>query len=251
MSDTIEPMTGAQRSISTHSQKHVSGATGETIGAFLTGGDQQRLAVDLVGQAKAAGADLVGPDGLMAQLTKRVLEVALEAEMVEHLGYEAHDPEGRNGRNLRIRKRSKTVLTGVGAVEIDVPRGREGSFEPVIVKKRQRRLDSIDQIVLPLTAKGLTTGEISAHFAEIYGASVGKDQVSRITDAVIAEMTDWQNRPLDRGRSLTVVANHGIKPVAGQCVMTSLGVRSSRTRRGRLLSCRPTRVSSLALAHFM
>ena len=134
----------------------------------------------------------------MAQQTKRVLEVALEAEMVEHLGYEAHDPEGRNGRNSRNGKRSKTVLTGVGAVEIDVPRDRDGSFEPVIVKKRQRRLDSIDQIVLSLTAKGLTTGEISAHFAEIYGASVGKDQVSRFTDAVVAEMTEWQNRPLDR-----------------------------------------------------
>ncbi len=127
----------------------------------------------------------------MAQLTKRVLEVALEAEMAEHLGYEAHDPEGRNGRNSRNGRRSKRVLTGVGPVEVAVPRDRDGSFEPVIVKKRQRRLDSVDQIVSSLTAKGLTTGEISAHVAEIYGASVGKDevfQVSQITDAVIAEM---------------------------------------------------------------
>ncbi len=198
MSDTIEPVTRAQRSTSGNNREHVSGDTGEVIGTFLTGGDQQRLAIDLVAQAKAAGADLVGPDGLMAQLTKRVLEVALEAEMAEHLGYEANDPEGRNGRNSRNGRRSKTVLTGVGPVEVAVPRDRDGSFEPVIVKKRQRRLDSVDQIVLSLTAKGLTTGEISAHFAEIYGASVGKDQVSRITDAVIAEMVEWQNRPLDR-----------------------------------------------------
>ncbi|GLY19564.1 hypothetical protein Kisp01_65780 [Kineosporia sp. NBRC 101677] len=154
MSDSIEPMTGAQRTVSSDDLQHVSGEAGEIIGAFLTGEDQQRLAVDLVAQAKATGADLVGPDGLMAQLTKRVLEAALEAEMVEHLGYEAHDPEGRNGRNSRNGKRSKTVLTGLGPVEIDVPRDRDGSFEPVIVKKRQRRLDSIDQIVLSLTAKG-------------------------------------------------------------------------------------------------
>ena len=199
MSDSIEPMTGAQRTATIEGGQHVSGEAGEVIGAFLTGDDdQQRLAVDLVVAAKATGADLLGPEGLMAQLTKRVLEVALEAEMVEHLGYEAHDPQGRNGRNSRNGKRSKTVLTGLGPVEIDVPRDRDGSFEPVIVKKRQRRLDSIDQIVLSLTAKGLTTGEVSAHFAEVYGASVGKDQVSRITDAVIAEMTEWQNRPLDR-----------------------------------------------------
>jgi putative transposase len=198
MSDTIEPMTGAQRSVNSVNRQSVSGEAGEVIGAFLTGEDQQRLAVDLVAQAAASGADLVGPEGLMAQLTKRVLEVALEAEMAEHLGYEAHDLEGRNGRNSRNGKRSKTVLTGVGPVEIDVPRDRDASFEPVIVKKRQRRLNSVDQIVLSLTAKGLTTGEVSAHFAEIYGASVGKDQISRITDAVIAEMTEWQNRPLDR-----------------------------------------------------
>ena len=91
MSDTIEPMTGAQRSAGSDVQQHVSGDAGEVIGAFLTGEDRERLAVDLVAQAQATGADLVGPDGLLAQLTKRVLEVALEAEMVEHLGYEAND----------------------------------------------------------------------------------------------------------------------------------------------------------------
>ncbi|MBT0769901.1 transposase [Kineosporia sp. J2-2] len=144
MSDSIEPMAGAQRSTSGDSQEQVSGEAGEIIGAFLIRDEQQRLAVDLVAQARATGANLVGPEGLMAQLTKRVLEAALEAEMVEHLGYEAHDPQGRNGRNSRNGKRSRTVLSGVGPVEIDVPRDREGSFEPVIVKKRQRRLGSID-----------------------------------------------------------------------------------------------------------
>jgi len=185
MSDTIEPMI-----IEVEDAGGGSASPGPAPwapaeqGAALDKAGQQRLAEQLVAQARAQGLDLAGADGLLAQLTKRVLETALEAEMVEHLGYDAHQVEGRNGGNSRNGRRSKTVLTGVGPVEIDVPRDRDGSFEPVIVRKRQRKLDSIDQIVLSLTAKGLTTGEVSAHFAEVYGASVGKDQVSRITEAV-------------------------------------------------------------------
>ena len=133
----------------------------------------------------------------MNQLTKRVFETALEEEMSEHLGYDKHDPVGRNGGNSRNGVRSKTVLTEIGPVEIDVPRDTDASFEPQIVKKRQRRLTGVDEIVLSLTARGLTTGEISAHFAEVYGASVSKDTVSKITDKVVEEMTDWCNRPLD------------------------------------------------------
>ena len=99
---------------------------------------------------------------------------------------------------MRNGTRSKTVLTEAsGHVEIDVPRDRAGTFEPQIVRKRQRRLSGVDEIVLSLYAKGLTTGEISAHFAEIYGASVSKETVSRITDRVLEEMTDWSVRPLD------------------------------------------------------
>jgi transposase-like protein len=105
--------------------------------------------------------------------------------------------EGRNGANSRNGTRSKTVLTdNAGPVDVEVPRGREGSFEPVIVKKRQRRLSDVDAIVLSLYARGLTTGEISAHFAEIYGASVSKDTVSRITDKVVEDMQAWSARPL-------------------------------------------------------
>lgn len=121
-------------------------------------------------------------------LTKRVLETALEAEMTEHLGHEKHG--NTTGENARNGIRSKTVLTVVGPVEIDVPRDREGSFEPKIVKKRQRRLTGVDEIVLSLTARGLTTGEVAAHFDDVYGASVSKDTISRITDKVIEEMTE-------------------------------------------------------------
>src|SRR5829696_6302472 len=147
--------------------------------------DAQQLARQLVEQARADGVDLVGPGGLLTGLTKTVLETALDAELSEHLGYDRHDPTGRNGGNSRNGTRAKTVLTEVGPVEIEVPRDRDGSFEPVIVRKRQRRLDGIDQIVLSLTARGLTTGEVAAHFAEVYGAKVSKDTISRITDKVV------------------------------------------------------------------
>jgi transposase-like protein len=160
--------------------------------------DQQRLAQELVEQARAEGVELVGQGGLLTGLMKSVLETALEAEMTEHLGYDKHDSMGRNGGNSRNGTRTKTVLTEIGPVDIEVPRDREGTFAPAIVRKRQRRLTGVDEIVLSLSARGLTTGEIAAHFAEVYGATVSKDTISRITDKVIDEMTEWRNRPLDR-----------------------------------------------------
>ena len=143
----------------------------------------------------------------MTGLTKTVLETALDAEMSEHLGYAKHDAVGRDGGNSRNGTRTKTVLTEIGPVEIEVPRDRDASFEPIIVKKRQRRLHGIDEIVLSLTARGLTTGEVAAHFDEVYGAKVSRDTISRITDKVLEEMTEWQNRPLDAGRIPMNVAN--------------------------------------------
>ncbi|MFG1745786.1 IS256 family transposase [Micromonospora chalcea] len=159
---------------------------------------EAKAAAELVRAAKEQGLSLTGPDGLLKQLTKTVLETALNEEMTEHLGYEKHDQAGAGSGNVRNGTRSKTVLTEAnGPVQIDVPRDRAGTFEPQIVRKRQRRLSGVDEVVLSLYAKGLTTGEISAHFAEIYGASVSKETISRITDKVIEEMTDWSHRPLD------------------------------------------------------
>ncbi|NKY61070.1 IS256 family transposase [Nocardia flavorosea] len=160
---------------------------------------EQLAAVELVRMAKEQGLSLTGPDGLLKQFTKTVLETALNEEMTEHLGYEPNQaPQERESANVRNGTRSKTVLTETtGPVPIEVPRDRDGSFEPQIVKKRQRRLTGVDEIVLSLYAKGLTTGEISTHFAEIYGASVSRETVSRITDKVIEEMQEWSNRPLD------------------------------------------------------
>ncbi|MFD4194197.1 IS256 family transposase [Amycolatopsis thermoflava] len=153
----------------------------------------------MVAEARQRGLELTGPNGLLKLFTKNVLETALNEEMTEHLGHEKHRAErGRDSTNVRNGARKKMVLSdAAGEVEIEVPRDRESTFEPQIVKKRQRRLTDVDEIVLSLYAKGMTTGEISAHFAEIYGASVSKETLSRITDKVVAEMQDWASRPLD------------------------------------------------------
>jgi transposase-like protein len=159
--------------------------------------DEQLVAM-LVDRARNEGLQLTGEGGLLQQLTKRVLESALEGEITDHVGYEKHDPAGKNNGNSRNGTRAKTVLTDVGPVEVRVPRDTAGSFEPQIVKKRQRRLTGVDEMVLSLSAKGLTHGEISAHLAEVYGAQVSKQTVSTITDKVMDGMAEWQNRPLDR-----------------------------------------------------
>src|SRR5690348_1504773 len=149
---------------------------------------EQAAAAAMVAEARQRGLELTGPDGLLKLFTKNVLETALNEEITEHLGHEKNQAEpGRQTANVRNGARAKTVISdAVGEVRIDVPRDREGTFEPQIVKKRQRRLTEVDEIVLSLYAKGMTTGEISAHFAEIYGASVSKETVSRITDKVVA-----------------------------------------------------------------
>src|SRR3954452_15613062 len=164
--------------------------------AGLDAVDEQLIA-RLAGRAREGGLALTGEGGLLAQLTKRLVESALEGEITDHLGYDRHNAAGRDGGNSRNGHRCKTVLTEVGPVEIDVPRDRDGSFEPKIVAKRKRRLSGVDELVISLSAKGLTTGEVQAHLAEVYGADVSRQTISTITDKVIEGMTEWQNRPLD------------------------------------------------------
>jgi putative transposase len=175
-------------------QPPVLGAAGNREG--LDAVDEQ-LIDRLVGRAREGGLQLTGQGGLLAALTKRLVESALEGELTDHLGYPKHDAEGRDGGNSRNGRRSKTVLTDVGPVEIDMPRDRDGSFEPRIVRKRQRRLSGVDELVISLSAKGLTTGEVQAHLAEVYGAEVSRQTISTITDKVVEGMAEWQNRPLD------------------------------------------------------
>lgn len=192
------------------------------------------LAQELVERARSEGVELVGPGGLLTGLTKTVLETALEAELDEHLGYPKHAVSGRNTGNSRNGTRSKTVLTEVGEVALDVPRDREGSFEPKIVRKRQRRMSGVDELVISLAAKGLTTGEIAAHFADVYGAEVSKDTISRITDAVVEELQAWQSRPLDRVYPVVFIDAIHVKirdgKVVNRPVYTVVGVTVSGER---------------------
>ena len=191
---------------------------------------EQAAAAAMVAEAKARGLALTGPDGLLKLFTKNVLETALNEEMTEHLGHEKNQAEaGRESTNVRNGTRAKTVLSdAAGEVDINVPRDREGLFEPQIVKKRQRRVTEVDEIVLSLYAKGMTMGEISAHFAEIYGASVSKETISRITDKVVAEMNDWANRPLDAVYAAVFIDAIHVKvrdgQVANRPVYAAIGV---------------------------
>jgi putative transposase len=156
-----------------------------------------RIAQELVERARTRGVSLVGPDGLLAQLTKTVLQTALDTELTEHLGYEKGDPAGRGRGNHRNGSTPKTVKTEVGPVRLDIPRDRAGSFDPQIVPKHARRVGGFDEAIISLYAKGLTTGEIQAHLGEIYGTEVSRDLISRVTDAVVDDLAGWQSRPLD------------------------------------------------------
>jgi putative transposase len=141
----------------------------------------EELADQLLGKAQAEGVELLGPDGLLSQVTKAVLERALAEEMTGHLGYEKHDPAGRGSGNSRNGSTPKTVLTDVGAVGLAVPRDRAGSFEPKIVRKGQTRLEGFNERIIALYARGMTTRDIRAHLREIYDVEVSPDLVSRVT----------------------------------------------------------------------
>jgi putative transposase len=151
----------------------------------------------LIKDAKSAGTPLDGVDGLLNQMTKAVIERALQAELTDHLGYDSGDPAGRGTGNSRNGTSSKTVSTMNGPVELSVPRDRVGSFEPAIVPKRLRRIGNIDDMVLSLYSRGMTTRDIEAHLREVYGVDASRELISNITDVVVDEIKVWQSRPLD------------------------------------------------------
>lgn len=155
------------------------------------------LIAEFVGQAKGAGVSIDGEGGLLAELTKLIVESALEGEITDHLGYDKHVKGASEDGNSRNDVRSKTVLTKAGPIQVDVPTDRAGTFEPKIVAKRQRRLGSIEDVVLSLSARGMTHGDISAHLADVYGSEVSKTTISTITVKVLDGISEWQNRPLD------------------------------------------------------
>jgi transposase-like protein len=141
--------------------------------------------------------DLTGDDGLFRRLKKALIERALGAELTDHLGYERGDPAGRGSGNSRNGVSAKTVLTEDGEVQIEVPRDRAGTFEPQLIGKGQTRFDGFDDKIISLYARGMTVREIQGHLAELYGTEVSPDLISKVTDAVLDEVRDWQNRPLD------------------------------------------------------
>jgi putative transposase len=141
--------------------------------------------------------DLMGDAGLFKQLKKALMERALGAELTHHLGYERGDPVGRGSGNSRNGHSAKTVLTEDGELDLSIPRDRAGTFEPQLVPKGQTRLDGFDGKIVSLYARGLTVREIQGHLQELYGVEVSPDLISRVTDAVLDEVREWQNRPLD------------------------------------------------------
>src|SRR6266566_2024071 len=141
--------------------------------------------------------DLIGENGLLKQLTKALIERAMSAELTHELGYEKHDPEGRGSGNSRNGKSRKKLKGDFGEIEIEVPRDREGQFEPKIVPKHQRRFDGFDDKILSMYARGMTTREIQGHLEEIYGVEMSPSLISEVTDAVIEEVQQWQSRPLE------------------------------------------------------
>lgn len=162
------------------------------------------LAERLVAAARTQGVQLTGPGGLLTGLTKQVLETALQVEMAEHLGYERGDPSGHGSGNSRNGTTPKALRTDIGEVTVEVPRDRAGTFTPVVVSKHQRRLAGFDDAVISLYAKGMTTGDIANHLSDVYDSDVSRELVSKVTDAVVEQMIEWQHRPLD-ARSTRVV----------------------------------------------
>jgi putative transposase len=164
--------------------------------------DLRRQLPDDVVDELLAGArteeEIVGPGGLLSQLTKRLVERALEVELTDHLGYEPHrEPPGGAVNTRNGRSQPKTLKTDHGPVEIRTPRDRDGSFEPQLVRKRQRRFEGFDEKILALYSRGMSTRDIEAHLRELYGVSVGRDLISRVTDAVMDDVHEWQSRPLE------------------------------------------------------
>jgi putative transposase len=175
--------------------------TGE-VGRPRGDADEPRLigeeqAEALIAQAREHGVELLGEQGLLRQMTKAVLERALAEELTDHLGYEIGDPAGQGSGNSRNGYSPKTLLTEAGAIDLEVPRDRNGTHQPRLVRKGQRRMDGIDKIVIGLYAHGMTVRDIQDHLAEIYDIEVSPDLISKITDGVIEEVREWQARPLE------------------------------------------------------
>jgi putative transposase len=196
--------------------------------------DMQGFAIELVNRARSQGVELAGENGLLTAMVRQVLQTGLNVELAEHLGYPPHAVEGRGSGNSRNGSYSKTVTTDIGPVEIDMPRDRLGTFEPVTVPKHVRRLEGLTGNVISLYAKGMTTGDIQSHLFEIYDTDISRETISKITDAIIEDMISWQNRPLDPLYAVVLIDAIVIKirgsQVANRPVYVAIGVTMAGER---------------------
>jgi len=151
----------------------------------------------LMAQVDAEGLELLGPDGVLTELTSRILSRGLEVELTDYLGYERGDPAGWGSGNNRNGSYPKTVQTDAGTVPVEMPRDRNATFDPLLIPKHQRRLSGFNELVISLVARGMTTRDTQAHLQEIYGVEVSPELISKVTDAIIPELRAWQQRPLD------------------------------------------------------
>ena len=190
--------------------------------------DLDDVAAGLVEAARVEGVALTGDDGLLAGLVRRVLEGGLDVEMTDHLGYGPHAVEGRGSGNSRNGYYPKTVRTEVGDVTIEVPRDRNGTFEPATVPVGSRSLTGFEELVVSLYAKGLTTGDIAAHLDDIYGTEIDRSTISRITDRIVDDMTAWQSRPLEAIYPVVLIDGIRIKirdgHVSNRTVYVAMGI---------------------------
>jgi putative transposase len=199
---------------------------------------QDRIPDELIDQILAnyeKPEDLTGEGGLLKELTARLISRALEGEMTDHLGYEKHALDGRGTTNSRNGTRSKTLKTDSGEIEITVPRDRDSSFEPEIVKKRQTRFAGFDEKILALYARGMTVRDIQGHLEELYGVEVSPSLISSATSAVMEDVQAWQSRPLDSVYAIVfldalVVKVRDESVVRNKSVYLAIGVTVTGTR---------------------
>lgn len=188
----------------------------------------------LVARARSEGIELTGDNGLLTAMVRQVLQTGLNVELAEHLGYEPYAVDGRGSGNNRNGSYPKTVTTDIGQVEVQMPRDRLGTFEPATIPKHVRRLDGLTGNIISLYAKGMTTGDIQTHLAEIYGTEISRETISKITDQILDDMQAWQHRPLDEVYAVLLIDAIVVKirgsQVANRPVYVAIGVNMDGER---------------------
>ena len=188
----------------------------------------------LVARARSEGIELTGDNRLLTPMVRQVLQTGLNVELAEHLGHEPYAADGSGSGNNRNGSYPKTITTETGQVEVQMPRDRQGTFEPATIPKHVRRLDGLSGNVISLYAKGMTTGDIQTHLAEIYGTDISRETISKITDQIAEDMLAWQHRPLDSVYAVLLIDCIVVKirgsQVANRPVYVAIGVNMDGER---------------------